>query len=257
MPEHKKIWDDFWKATNLSLSYDRAILRQEFASIRWKKIENNILDKYGSFKGLRVIEVGSGRGEISSLMAIKGARVSLLDYSSIALERARTLFKNLGLDADFIIADAMNVPKELLGKFDISMSFGLAEHFTYPQRKTIFQVHRDLLNNRGSSFVEVPNKYCLPYIIFKKLAQFLGYWSVGLEIPFSRSELKKNAILTGFKNYEVVGSSFLRDSVYFLFARFISHLTRRKIIVDTSSFEIASIFDNYLGRSLVLIGSKT
>lgn len=257
MKEDKEIWDDFWRETNLSLSYDRAILRQEFASIRWKKIENNILAKYGSFKGLRVIEVGSGRGEISSLMAIKGARVSLLDYSSIALERARTLFENLGLDADFIIADAMNVPKELLGKFDISMSFGLVEHFTYPQRKTIFQVHRDLLNNKGSSFIGVPNKYCLPYIIFKKLAQLLGYWSVGLEIPFSRSELKKNAILAGFKNYEVAGSSFLRDSVYFLFARFISHLTRRKIIVDTSSFEIASFLDNYLGGSLLLIGTKT
>jgi 2-polyprenyl-3-methyl-5-hydroxy-6-metoxy-1,4-benzoquinol methylase len=257
MQEHKKIWDDFWRETNLSSSYDRSVLRQELASIRWKKIENNILAKYGSFKGLRVIEVGSGRGEIASLMAIKGARVSLLDYSSIALERAQALFKNLELDADFIIADAMDIPKELLGKFDISISFGLAEHFTYPQRKTVFQVHRDLLNNRGSSFVEVPNKYCLPYIIFKKLAQFLGYWSVGLEIPFSRLELKRIADLAGFKTYEIVGSSFLRDSVYFLIIRFISHLTKWRIIVDTSCFEIASIMDNYLGHSLILIGSKT
>lgn len=254
--DQKQVWDDFWKATNLNSNHDRVILRQELASLRWKKIEDNILAKYGSFQGLKVIEVGSGRGEIASLMALRGARVSLLDYSTIALEKAGILFKNLGLDADFILADVMNIPEELMGKFDISMSFGLAEHFTYPERKTIFQIHRDLLNNKGCCFVEVPNKYCAPYIIFKKLAQFLGHWSTAEEIPFSRSELKKNASFSGFKNYKVVGSSFLRDTIYFLFVRFISYLAKQKIIVNTSFFEIPSIFDNYFGRSLVLMASK-
>ena len=257
MKENKKIWDDFWKTSTFNLEKDKSVFRQGLASVCWKKIENIVISRYGSLENLKVIEIGSGRGEMSSLMASKGARARLLDYSSIALERARVLFNNLNLQADFILADCLDMPIELLGKFDISMSFGLAEHFDFPQRKAIFQIHKALLNERGICVIEVPNKYCLPYRIFKKVAESFGYWATGPEITFSRSELKRIALASGFKDCKILGSSFMRDSFYYLFARIMSRLTNHRWIPDASRFEIASFLDNHFGRSLVLIGMKT
>ena len=65
-------------------------------------------------------------------MSLRGANVTLLDYSETALEKAKLLFSNFNCKAQFIKADAFNIPPNLLNKFDVSMSFGLAEHFAYP-----------------------------------------------------------------------------------------------------------------------------
>lgn len=258
MKGDKDIWDSFWKKYNFGVKEDKQIIRQELSSIRWKKIEKRVISKYGSLNGLNVIEIGSGRGEVSTLMALKGANITLIDYSEIALDKARALFKNIGIKANFINADIKNIPRNLLNTFDISMSFGLVEHFDYPLRRDVVKIHADLLKPDGISFIAVPNVYCLPYRFFMKLSQILGYSSEGgLEIPFSRLELKKIAVSAGFKTYEIVGSSFIRDSLYFLFTKYISHLTGWKLIIDISGFEIPSIFDNYFGYSLVLVGAKT
>lgn len=253
----KDIWDSFWKKYNFGVNEDKQIIHQELSSIRWKKIEERIISRYGSLRELNVVEIGSGRGEVSALMALKRASITLIDYSDIALDRAKTLFKNIGVTANFINADIRNIPRNLLNTFDISMSFGLVEHFDYPLRRDIIKTHADLLKPGGISFIGVPNVYCLPYRFFMKLSQMLGYLSEGLEIPFSRSELKKIAVSVGFKTHEIIGSSFIRDSFYFLFTRYISHLTKWKLMIDTSGFEIPSIFDDYFGYSLVLAGAKT
>jgi 2-polyprenyl-3-methyl-5-hydroxy-6-metoxy-1,4-benzoquinol methylase len=252
----KNIWDDFWSKYKFEVGQDKQIIKQELSSVRWKKIEKKIISCYGTFKDLNIIEIGSGRGEVAAVMALKGARLSLLDYSQVALDKARILFNILGISATFINADAFNIPRNLLNSFDISMSFGLAEHFDYPLRQEIVRMHFNLLKPRGISFVAVPNKFCLPYRFFMKLSCILGYPSEGMEIPFSRSELGKIANALGFAKYEIVGSSFLRDSVYFLLTRYVSHLTKWRYIMDTSIFEMPTILDDYLGYSLVLMAKK-
>ncbi len=251
----KELWNGFWEKFKFGTREDKKVIQQELSSLRWKKIERKIIDKYSSFKGLKVIEVGSGRGEISAIMALKGADITLLDYSEQALGEARSLFARLGLEANYIKCDVMNVSGNVLNKFDISMSFGLAEHFAYPQRQTVFDIHARLLNNKGVSFISVPNIYCLPYRIFMGLSKMLGYCSIG-EVPFSRLELKNIASLSSFKSFEIVGSSLIRDSVYFLLARFISHLSKWKVMLGTTKFEIPSILDDYFGYSLIFIGYK-
>jgi len=257
MKESKAVWDNFWSKYQFQAKQNQQIIRQELSSVRWKKMEERIIRRYGSWNGLNVAEIGSGRGEVSAIMALKGACVTLIDYSEIALDKARVLFKDIGAQAKFVNADIMHISKTLLNTFDITMSFGLAEHFNYPLRSDVIKIHANLLKSDGISFIAVPNVNCLPYRLFMKLSQILGYSSQGLEIPFSRSELKKIAISTGFKTYEIIGSSFIRDTFYFLFSRYISHLTKWRLIIDTGVFEIPSFLDNYFGYSLVLIGAKT
>lgn len=94
MRDDRQIWDDIWKGIKTDICKDKFMVQREASSIGWKKIEKRVLDKYRSFKGLDVIEIGAGRGENSLLMSLRGANVTLLDCSEVALEKAKLLFSN-------------------------------------------------------------------------------------------------------------------------------------------------------------------
>lgn len=190
MRNNKQIWDEIWKKAKIDAYEDKFMIQRETHSLRWKKIEKGVLSKYRSFKGLDVIEIGAGRGENSLLMSLRGADVTLLDYSESALEKAKLLFSNFNCRAQFIKADAFNMPHNLLNKFDISMSFGLAEHFNYPQRQQIINSHYILLKRGGVSFISVPNAFCFPYRLAQMALRMFHKCQL-LEIPFTHSELRK------------------------------------------------------------------
>lgn len=79
-------------------------------------------------KSGRCIEVGCGRGSISSYFADNGFDCFLLDYSGSVLKTAKSIFDNNSQSASFIQGDAMNLPFNS-NCFDISVSIGLLEHF--------------------------------------------------------------------------------------------------------------------------------
>lgn len=74
------------------------------------------------------LEVGCGRGSISSYFAEHGFDCTLLDASEHVLETARSVFETNGHRADFIHADALAMPFED-SRFDAVVSIGLLEHF--------------------------------------------------------------------------------------------------------------------------------
>jgi ubiquinone/menaquinone biosynthesis C-methylase UbiE len=76
----------------------------------------------------KVLEVGCGRGSLSSYFAEIGSECTLLDSSKAALEKARLVFKNNGHKATFIKGDANDLPLKK-NQFDIVFSIGLLEHF--------------------------------------------------------------------------------------------------------------------------------
>jgi 2-polyprenyl-3-methyl-5-hydroxy-6-metoxy-1,4-benzoquinol methylase len=93
------------------------------------------------------------------------------------------------LPAKFLKHDALVLPVDLLGKYDISMSFGLAEHFRGVERTKIIKSHFDVLKKGGMAFISVPNRYNPPYRLSKFFAEHVNRWRVGAEIPYSRKEL--------------------------------------------------------------------
>ena len=74
------------------------------------------------------LEVGCGRGTISSYFADSGFKCTLLDSSAGVLETAKGVFANNGHDAEFVHADALEMPFAA-GAFDVVVSIGLLEHF--------------------------------------------------------------------------------------------------------------------------------
>lgn len=76
----------------------------------------------------KALEVGCGRGSLSSYFADDGWDVTLLDYSSAVLETARRAFEINGHTAEFTTGDANSLPYPE-NSFDVTYSIGLLEHF--------------------------------------------------------------------------------------------------------------------------------
>ena len=249
MKNNKGVWDNLWALSNISLSeFENTSLKTEAKSERWIKIEIEVMNKWGSFKNLEVIELGSGMGTVSLLMALKGANVTLVDYSTKALEQAKVLFKNFKCNATFLSGDIINLPDYLYNKYDVSMSFGVAEHFENEDRNNIFKSHFIVLKDNGMSFISVPNKLSFPYLIWKKISELKNTWLYGLEIPFTRSELSNRAIASGYNSLKIIISPFLNSLDHFMLH---NKLSRLGIITERSSF-----LDYHFGYALTLIGYK-
>ncbi|MBT7703782.1 methyltransferase domain-containing protein [Candidatus Peregrinibacteria bacterium] len=252
-----KLWDNLWKH-DISKKEDAFNLAKEENSIRWQRIEKIVLKNLGSFKGLKVIEVGAGAGTNAALMAKRGAEVTILDYSELAIKRSREFFKRNKLKAKFIQQDALNLPKELMSKYDISLSFGLTEHFKDQQRIQINKAHFDLIKKGGITFISVPHKHNLPYRLYKFAAELAGKWNVGEEYPYSRQEFRKICQKIGIKKYAFFGDSLIASFNMINPFRIFAKLLGFKQNLDISKMrpEKGTFLDEYLSYALVLCGFK-
>jgi SAM-dependent methyltransferase len=209
-----QLWDDVWAARSPSVEKDLYAVAKEERLIRWQRIEAKILERFGAFAGLSIVELGAGRGTNAALMAHRGARVTVLDYSQTALDRSRRLFDNLGLPVELVLQDALELPDDLRGRYDVSMSFGLAEHFLGDPRAAIVRAHFDVLKPGGIAFVSVPNAHNPPYRLYKWITERTGRWTIGEEYPFSRRELERHCRALGLDNYGFFGDSLWRSKKF-------------------------------------------
>jgi SAM-dependent methyltransferase len=200
-PAHPVDWDRLWRHTP-SDTKDDALLARERRSPRWASIVNKLEITLGSIKGLRTIELGSGRGDLSALLAESGAKVTLLDSSDKALSQARHRFDRLGLEANFQHGDMFRTPQSLCGRFDVALSSGVIEHFRSDDRTRAVQAHYEVLASKGVAIISVPNAWCIPYRVWKLYLELRGWWPYGLELPYSRRELMERARRVGFERIE-------------------------------------------------------
>jgi 2-polyprenyl-6-hydroxyphenyl methylase / 3-demethylubiquinone-9 3-methyltransferase len=251
------VWDELWSRP-ISAQEDLFNLAQEENGIRWQRIERIALQKFGTLAGLRVIEIGAGAGTNALLMARRGAHVTILDSSESALGRAMQLFQRFNLTAEPVCQNALSLPADLLERYDIAMSFGLAEHFQGEKRLLVNKAHFDLLLPGGLAFISVPNKYNLPYRIFRFGAGLIGAWKVGYEHPYSRSELSEICRRIGITDF-----GFFGDSFYASFRLINPVRAARKILQTKPSWNVSGLkkqkgtpFDSRLAYALVLYGVK-
>lgn len=157
----------------------------------------------------QTVEIGAGLGKMSMLLGLNGAVPTLIDSSSTALNEAAGLFDKAGVPMRICCCDALELPPELMNRFDMSMSLGLNEHFSGALRQKIFDVHYDVLKGGGYALIAVPNRYCISYRVAMAVWKLTGRWSEGLyEQGFSRSELVRRMEQAGFADVRVVSGTY-------------------------------------------------
>jgi cyclopropane fatty-acyl-phospholipid synthase-like methyltransferase len=190
---------------------DRALIQREADGDRWHLTRDVLMRRFEQIAGLRTIELGAGRGDLSVLLAAHGAEVTLLDFSQKALDAAGQRFERLRVDAHQIKADLTRTGEQLQGAYDVALSVGVLEHMQGPDRLRAVRTHRQVLRPGGVAMISVPNAACIPYRLWKAYLQLRGWWPYGLEIPYSRGELLALGREAGFRDCHTACTAFLRS----------------------------------------------
>ena len=239
-----KVWSEVWKNTNPQKMQDA--ITQEKKSVRWR-IMKQFLMKRG-LQNKTCIELGSGVGMYSFLLAQAGCHVTLLDSCEEALALAEQIFSQAGLSYTILKKDLLD--ENLEEKYDICLSIGVAEHFAGADRLRVIEAHHHILNESGVAILSVPNEACYPYTRWKKKLEESNRWEFGLEIPYSNKELKKLCRIAGFSTMKIYGSPLIdaldRFCLHKLVTRTIGHADLRIPYID-----------DYFGSCLIGFASKT
>lgn len=183
------IWDQGWR----KVIVDKTLLDIEMKSEIVRRVVSILRKKFRSLEDIEVVELGSGLGRVSLCLSLHGANATLIDSSATALKKAKELFQMYNKEPKTMNIDLLKNDselKKLKNKFDIAMSWGLVEHFVGNDRKRVFDLHFRLTRPGGICVVSLPNKYCPPYQLFMKISKSLGKWGSGLEVPFTKDEIK-------------------------------------------------------------------
>jgi SAM-dependent methyltransferase len=235
-------WDAQWTSEPLDVDAPRRAARTP----RWHAQERLVRERFGGFDGLRAIEIGSGRGLNAYLFAERGAQVTLLDQSPVALRQARELFDAGRLEVETVQADLFDLPEELRGAYDVAMSYGLCEHFLDERRLAVVRAHIEPLRAGGLALVGVPNRYAPVYRLWVWILMRRGSWPLGTEVPFSPAELSELARRAGGEPLEPRFGSFAASVVNHGVNQVLFKLGRRGLpipqvrvpIVDRMAYEL-------------------
>jgi malonyl-CoA O-methyltransferase len=128
-----------------------------------------------------LLELGSGTGAISAVLAQTGRRVVLLDWSRDCLRYGTEVVVALGGDSAAVQADVLRPLPLRDGSVDCVWSSGLLEHFTEDELLAVLRESARVSRRLVVSLV--PNAASLPYRIGKWHQERTGTWRWGKEDP--------------------------------------------------------------------------
>jgi SAM-dependent methyltransferase len=242
-----EIWDRLWCHVP-SVEKDRASIERERRCPRWLRFRERLIAQFGQLTGLRTLELGSGRGDMSLLLAQEGAHVTLMDLSMKVLDQARRRFEGFGLEAEYVRADLLALPDAFRAKFDVSFSLGVVEHFRGSDRTRAIAPHAQALRPGGLTMISVPHAACLSYRLWKAYLELRGWWPYGMEIPYWKGELRRRAVEVGLTPVEHYAYGWWQS----LGDHWVKGVLRRNCDWSTRR----SVLDQSMGGVLVMIACR-
>ena len=128
-----------------------------------------------------VLDLGSGRGENSAVLALNGRTPTLLEWSEANLAFSERLFDTMGLDGRFCQADMTRPLPFRDESFDMVFSCGVFEYF---DSATIDAILKEAFRiARKRVIIMVPNAASIAYRIGMWHMKLTGKWQWGGEVP--------------------------------------------------------------------------
>lgn len=128
-PEH---WDRIWQGAEMPppVVVDSTSLN-DYPARAFANFFTEIFARWPQPDSASTIELGCGRSVWLPFFATSfGFEVAGLDYSEAGCEQARVLLARDRVDGNIRHGDIFNPPPDMLGRYDLVISFGLVEHFS-------------------------------------------------------------------------------------------------------------------------------
>ena len=118
---NRALWDEWTPIHVRSAFYDV----EDWKSGRRPDLHPLLVEEVGEVAGKELLHLQCHFGLDSLAWARRGARVTGVDFSERAVQQARLLAAETGLDGRFVVSDVVDLPANLEGDFDVvSTSFG-------------------------------------------------------------------------------------------------------------------------------------
>jgi SAM-dependent methyltransferase len=118
---NRQLWDELTPIHERSELYDIAGFKAGKCSLMPTELE-----EVGDVKGKSLLHLQCHFGMDTLSWARKGAQITGIDYSEKAIELARSLSRETGIRADFILTNIYDLPDQLKGEYDIVFtSYGI------------------------------------------------------------------------------------------------------------------------------------
>lgn len=103
-----------------------------------------------------ILDLGCGRGRHSINMAKRGYKVTGIDLSRVAIEKAQIKAKNLGLDIEFLVGDMRDpLSKQFSAILNLFTSFGYFDDDE--ENFHVLKAERQMLKNNGIVVIDYLN----------------------------------------------------------------------------------------------------
>jgi malonyl-CoA O-methyltransferase len=167
--------------------WNRVLYSENARRVVVDRVRHNMVSEWGQVvisntsAGQRVLEIGSGTGEISLQLAQAGRIVTALDFSPDSLRFIRHCAQELDIPITTKLADATRHLPFPDNAFDCTWSSGLLEHFSSEERQSMLREWARVTSGKVISLV--PNAACVAYRAGKAMQEEQGKWPYGVETP--------------------------------------------------------------------------
>ena len=211
-----------------------------------------ILSQNGIRPGDSLIEMGCGSGHLSACLAQKGYKVTLVDFSAVALEKAKQTFREYGLQGEFILADLFKLD-ETIPVHDCAWNSGVMEHFGDAELIALMK-NIERYARKGVLYL-VPNTTSIAYLLMRARLMAENRWEYGEE--YLRTDYCD--ILTGI-GYKRVCKSFISTAAISAFqiwcaekqqgnvSELYKALCEEKMLPETEGYLVACFASNCHGE---------
>jgi 2-polyprenyl-3-methyl-5-hydroxy-6-metoxy-1,4-benzoquinol methylase len=182
----EEFWEEWWKRTRLPLPPALDPHRPGLKNYEVRRFHQAFQQLFKGYdaSSTELVEIGCAQSVYLPYFAKNfGFKVAGIDRSETGCGRARKILEREGVKGEIYSADFFAVPPELIGRFDVVISFGVIEHFK--QTAEALRAMAKLLKPGGRMFDDIPN---LTGVLgrYQKLLDRVIY---DAHVPMSREKL--------------------------------------------------------------------
>lgn len=175
-------WEQTWSSTDIPVAfnpYDQALDNTFYTRVH-KYFEGLIARR----KGLKILEIGCAHSVWPLYFTqYHDAHVDGLDYSEIGCKKTRQMWDAQGLNGKIVCADMFSPPADMIGQYDIVVSFGVVEHFK--DTAACLKACSAFVKPGGQLFTMIPNMAGL----VGTLQKYVDRDIYDIHVPLSRDML--------------------------------------------------------------------